>query len=206
MLKIWGRTNSVNVKKALWCAEELGLAYERIDAGRQHGVVDTPEFRSLNPNGLVPTIEDDGFVLWESHAIVRYLAAKYGAGNLWPDDLRVRADADRWMDWVVSMLNPTMRVAFWGLVRTPPAERDAKAIAASIVRSGELLVMVDTVLAARPYIAGDAFTMGDIPLGCHVYNWMMLPIERRPLPHLEAWHERLTTRAAYQKIVMLPLS
>lgn len=206
MLKIWGRTNSVNVKKALWCAEELGLRYERLDAGREHGVVDTPEYRKLNPNGLVPTIEDDGFVHWESHAIVRYLAAKHGAGTLWPDDLRVRAEADRWMDWVVSRLNPTMRTAFWGLVRTPAAERDAKAIAESVARSGELLAMADAALAQRPCIAGKSFTIGDIPLGCHVYNWMLLPIERRPLPHLEAWYQRLTRRAAYRKIVMLPLS
>jgi glutathione S-transferase len=206
MLKIWGRTNSVNVKKALWCVEELGLQYERRDAGREHGVVDSPEYRKLNPNGLVPTIDDDGFILWESHAIVRYLCAKHAPGVLWPDDLRIRADADRWMDWTGATLNPTMRVAFWELVRTPAAERNAQAIADSIARSGELLVMVDGVLAGRPYIAGDAFTMGDIPLGCHVYNWMAMPIVRRPLPHLEAWYERLTTRPAYRKVVMLPLS
>jgi len=206
VLKIWGRTNSVNVKKALWCAEELGLRYERVDAGREHGVVDTPEYRKLNPNGLVPTIEDDGFVHWESHAIVRYLAAKYGAGSLWPDDLRVRAEADRWMDWVVSTLNPAMRAAFWGLVRTPAAERDAKGIAESVVRSSEVLALADAALAHRLHIAGGTFTMGDIPLGCHFYNWMLLPIERRPLPHLEAWYQRLTQRAAYRKIVMLPLS
>jgi glutathione S-transferase len=206
MLKIWGRTNSVNVKKALWCIEELGLRYERRDAGREHGVVDTAEYRNLNPNGLVPTIDDEGFILWESHAIVRYLCAKHASGTLWPDDLRIRADADRWMDWTGGTLNPTMRVAFWELVRTPLAERNAQAIAESIKRSGELLVMADAALAGRPYIAGNAFTMGDIPLGCHVYNWMAMPIQRRPLPHLEAWYERLTTRPAYRKIVMLPLS
>src|SRR3970040_1761800 len=113
MLKIWGRTNSVNVKKALRAAEELGLKYERIDAGMQFGVVDTPEYRKLNPNGLVPTIEDDGVVLWESHAIVRYLAAKYGAGTLCPTDLRERADADRWMDWTFGFAN-AFRAVFWG--------------------------------------------------------------------------------------------
>lgn len=206
MLKVWGRTNSVNVKKALWCIEELGLAYERVDAGRQHGVVNTPEYRKLNPNGLVPTIEDDGLILWESHAIVRYLTAKHSPGKLWPDDLRVRADADRWMDWAGGTLSPTMRTAFWELIRTPAAERNEKAIAESVARSGELLVMVDAALASRPYIAGDSFTMGDIPLGCHTYNWMAMPIERRPLPHLEAWYQRLTTRPAYRKVVMLPLS
>jgi len=206
MLKIWGRTNSINVKKVLWCAEELGVAYERIDAGLEHGVVNTPEYRRLNPNGLVPTIDDEGFVLWESHAIVRYLAAKHSAGILWPDNLRVRADADRWMDWASTTLNAAMRIVFWGMVRTSPAERNTKAIAESVVRAGELLEMVDAVLAKRPYIAGDNFTMGDIPIGCHAYNWMMLPIERRPLPHLEAGYQRLTIRPGFRKIVMLPLS
>ena len=163
-------------------------------------------FRSLNPNGLVPTIEDDGFVLWESHAIVRYLSAGHGAGSLWPADIRVRADADRWMDWAGGTLNPAMRAAFWGLVRTPPAERDAKTIAESAARSGELLAIVDAALAGRPYVAGETLTMGDIPLGCHVYNWMMLPIERRPLPRLEDWYRRLTQRPAFKQVVMLPLS
>src|SRR5258708_15720137 len=127
MLKIWGRTNSVNVKKALWAAEELGLKYERIDAGMQFGVNNTPEYRRMNPTGLVPTIEDDGFVLWESHSIVRYLAAKHGAGTLWPNDLRVRADAERWMDWAFTF-QAAFRTVFWGLVRTPAEKRDMTAI------------------------------------------------------------------------------
>jgi glutathione S-transferase len=204
MLTIWGRRNSV--KKVLWCAEELGLAYERIDAGLEHGVVKTAAYRKLNPNSVVPTIEDEDFVLWESNAIVRYLAAKHRAGGLWPDDLRVHADADRWMDWAGVTLGPAMRNAFWGLVRTPPAERDERSVAQSITRSAELLPIADAALAARSYIAGDSFTMGDIPLGCHVYNWMALPIERPQLPHLEAWYQRLATRPAYRKVVMLPLS
>jgi glutathione S-transferase len=206
MLRIWGRRNSVNVKKALWCAEELGLPYKRIDAGLDFGVVNTPEFRRLNPNGLVPTIEDDGFVLWESHAIVRYLAARHGTGTLWPHDLKVRADADRWMDWAGVALGPAMRPAFWGLVRTPPEKRNAGEIAASVARAGALLAMADAALAGRAFIAGDAFTMGDIPLGCHAYNWMALPIERPPAPNLEAWYARLAARPAFRRVVMLPLS
>jgi glutathione S-transferase len=146
MLKIWGRTNSVNVKKALWAAEELGLKYERVDAGLQFGVVDTPEYRKLNPNGLVPTIEDDGFVLWESNAIVRYLAAKYGAGTLWPNDLRQRADADRWMDWAFSFAN-AFRPVFWGLIRTPPEKRDLKAIEDGRKKTIELAAIADARLA-----------------------------------------------------------
>ncbi len=127
MLKIWGRVNSVNVKKALWCIEELGLHYERVDAGMAFGVVNTPEYRRMNPTGLVPTMDDDGFVLWESHSIVRYLGAKHGMGTLCPADLRARAGAERWMDFAFTFQG-AMRNVFWGLIRTPPEKRDAKAI------------------------------------------------------------------------------
>jgi glutathione S-transferase len=205
MLKIWGRTNSVNVKKALWCLEELGLPYERIDAGMQYGVVNTPEYRRMNPMGLVPTIEDGGFVLWESHAIVRYLSAKNGSGGLWPTDLRQRADADRWMDWAFTLLN-AFRPVFWGLVRTPPEKRDMAAIEDARRKTAELLGALDGALAGRKYVAGDAFTMGDIPVGCHVQLWMRLPIERPKHPNLEAWFGRLCARPAYRKMVDVPLS
>lgn len=205
MLRIWGRTNSVNVKKALWCAEELGLHYERIDAGLQFGVVDTPEYRKLNPNGLVPTIEDDGYVLWESHAIVRYLCAKHGTGTLWPVDAAPRGDADRWMDWTFSLQN-ALRPVFWGLVRTPPEKRDAAAIEEGRRKSADMLAILDSALARRDYVAGAAFTMGDIPLGCHVQLWMRLPIERPVQPNVEAWFARLRERPAYRKVVDTPLS
>ncbi len=205
MLKIWGRTNSTNVKKALWCAEELGLKYERIDAGMQFGVVNTPEYRRMNPNGLVPTIDDDGFVLWESHAIVRYLAAKHGAGTLWPTDLKVRGDADRWMDWANTMYVP-LRSVFWGLVRTPPEKRDAGAIEEARKKTAEYLGTLDAALAGRAYVAGDRLTMGDIPLGSYVQLWMRLPIERPRQPSLEAWFGRLLARPAYRKTVDIPLT
>ena len=205
MLRIWGRTNSVNVKKALWCAEELGLEYVRIDAGMQFGVVDTPEYRSMNPMGRVPTIDDDGFVLWESHSIVRYLCAKHSAGNLWPTDLRLRAGAERWMDWAFSF-QAAMRDVFWGLIRTPPEKRDAKAIEAGCKQSAELAAMLDAHLAARPYVAGASFTMGDIPIGCEVQRWLRVPIERASQPHLEAWFERLRERLPFRKIVDQPLT
>ena len=205
MLRLWGRVNSVNVKKALWVIEELGLKYERIDAGMQHGVVNTPEYKRMNPMSLVPTIDDDGFVLWESHAIVRYLAAKHGAGTLWPVDLKQRADSDRWMDWAYTF-QAQLRAVFWGLVRTPPEQRDMKAIEEARKRCGELLAVPDHYLSNRPYFAGNSLTIGDIPLGCHVQLWMRLPIERPARPNLQRWFDRLCSRAAYRKVVDIPLS
>jgi glutathione S-transferase len=205
MLKIWGRVNSVNVKKVLWAVEELGVKYERVDAGMEHGVVKTPEYLKMNPNSLVPTIDDDGFVLWESHAIVRYLAAKHGAGTLWPADLKQRADSDRWMDWAFTF-QASLRAVFWGLIRTPAEKRDLKAIEEGKKRCGELLAIPDQALAHRPYVVGNSLTIGDIPLGCHVQLWMRLPIERPSHPNLERWFERLCTRAPFRKIVDIPLS
>jgi glutathione S-transferase len=203
---IWGRNNSVNVQKALWCCEELALPYERIDAGGAFGVVDTPAYRKLNPNGLVPTLDDDGFVLWESNSIVRYLAAKHGAGKLWPDDLRRRGHADRWMDWQVTTFWPAIRALFMGLVRTPVAERDPRAIEDSRVKTAEALGIVEAHLAAHPFLGGDAFSMGDIPMGCAIWRWMALPIERPHLPAVKRWFDALATRPAYKKVVMLPLT
>ena len=207
MLVIWGRNNSVNVQKPLWCCEELGVEYKRVDAGMAYGVVNTPAYRKLNPNGLVPTItEDDGFVLWESNAIVRYLAARHGMGSLCPEDLHVRATADQWTDWQVTTFWPAIRPLFMGLVRTPPEKRDPKVIEAARVTTAEALGMVDAHLATHAFLAGDAFTFGDIPLGCAIWRWMALPIERPPMPNVQRWYDALTKRPAYRKTVMLPLT
>jgi len=205
VLKIWGRINSVNVKKALWAAEELGLKYERVDAGMQFGVNKTPEYLGMNPTGLVPTIDDDGFTLWESHTIVRYLAAKHGAGTLWPTDLKMRADAERWMDWAFTFQN-AMRNVFWGLIRTPPEKRDMKAIEEGRRKSIELLAIPESVLANRRFMTGEQFTMGDIPLGCEVQRYMRVPIERPKFPNVDAYFERLRQRPAFIKHVDIPLS
>lgn len=205
MLKIWGRVNSVNVKKALWCVEELGLKYERVDAGMQFGVNKTPEYLRMNPTGLVPTIDDDGFTLWESHTIVRYLCAKHSVGSLWPTDLKARADAERWMDWAFSFQR-AMREVFWGLIRTPAEKRNAKAIEDGVKQSIELAALLDKVLADKPYVAGAAFTMGDIPIGCEVQRYLRVPIERPALPKLQAWFERLRARPAFARHVDLPLT
>ena len=203
---IWGRSNSVNVQKVLWCCEELHLPYDRIDAGGPFGMVDSSPYRTLNPNGLVPTIDDDGFTLWESNAIVRYLTAKHSAGSLWPSALHMRADADRWMDWENTTLWPALRPLFLGLVRTDPDKRDPRAMDEARQRTIQALRVADSQLATRPFLAGDPFTMGDIPVGCAIWRWMALPINRPSLPNVKRWFDSLTRRSAYEKVVMLPLT
>jgi glutathione S-transferase len=206
MLKIWGRNNSVNVQKVLWCCEELGLKYERIDAGGSFGVVNTPQYRTLNPNGLVPTIEGGPFVLWESNAIVRYLTAKHSAGKLWPEDHKVRAEADKWMDWQISMFWPVFRPLFWNLVRTAADQRDTNAMEESRLKTCEILDYLDTHLKNRMYVVGEDLTMGDLPMGCAIWRWMSLPIERPVMPNLQRWFDTLRARPAYQHLVMLPVT
>ena len=206
MLRIWGRTNSVNVQKVLWCADELGLNYERVDAGGAFGKVQEAAYLAKNPNALVPTIEDDGFVLWESNTIVRYLSAKHGLGTLCPRELAARADVERWMDWQLSVPQKDMTTVFWGLVRTPPEKRDPAAIAQAAKSLNGLWARLDGHLKGRAFVGGNTFTMGDIPVGCLAFRWLNLPIERDRLPNLEAWYERLTTRPAYRKNVMPPMT
>lgn len=206
MLKVWGRSNSINVQKVLWCCAELDIPFHRIDVGGPFGGNREPEYLRLNPNGLVPTIADDGFVLWEANAIVRYLAAKYGMGTLCPEDLAERADADRWMDWQMGTLWANLRPAFIGLVRTPPEERDEARIKAAISKTAENWSILDAHLSRRNYITGPSFTMADIPLGATAYRWFDLIIERPPLLNLEAWFERLCKRSPYKASVMLPPS
>ncbi len=206
MLKIWGRTNSVNVKKVLWCAGELGIDYQRTDAGGQFGLVDEPDYRRMNPNGLVPCVQDDDLVMWESNAIVRYLCAKHDPGGLYAEEPVARAGADKWMDWTTSTLAVPFRAVFWNLIREPAERRDNDAVAKGLEACTKLLPRVDEALAERPYLSGERFGMGDIPLGCFVYGWYTMPIERPALPNLEAWYQRLTTRPAYREHVMIPLT
>jgi glutathione S-transferase len=206
MLKIWGRDNSINVQKVMWTVGELGLAHRRIDAGGRFGGLDTPDYGALNPNRLVPTIEDGETVVWESNAIVRYLAGRYGAGRLWPVDPARRAEADRWMDWMLTSLQPDMTVVFWGLVRTPPERRDTGRIEASAANLGKIFAILNDHLAARRFVAGEAFTMGDIPVGAACYRYNALPIKRPVLPALEAWYAGLQEREAFRSHVMIPLT
>jgi glutathione S-transferase len=206
VLKIWGRVSSVNVQKVVWCADELGLAYERVDAGGKFGGNDTPEYLAMNPNGLVPVIDDGGFVLYESNAIVRYLCARDTSASLWPDDTRERADVDRWMEWQSSNYTPAMTVIFWQLIRTPLEQRDAAAIEASRAKSERLSGILDRHLEGREYLAGDRFSAADIVTGCAAHRWLHLPVEREPRPNLERWYRALALRPASRKVTSLALS
>ena len=206
MLKVWGRANSSNLKKVTWLCEEIGLPYERIDAGMAFGVVNTPEYRKLNPNGLVPTIDDDGFILWESNAIVRYLAAKHAAGTLWPADLELRADADRWMDWCTSTLGPAFVPVFMNLVRTAPGQRNMQAVDDGSKKTAELLARLDAALAGRDFVAGGQFSMGDIAFGPVVYLVNTVLPERPKLANYDAWYARISARPAFRKVVALPVT
>ena len=199
MLRIWGRLSSVNVQKVVWCADELGLAYERIDAGGKFGVNDTPEYLAMNPNGLVPVIEEDGFVLYESNAIVRYLTSRAGAA-LFPADLRRRADVDRWMEWQSTNYTPAMGPAFWQLIRTPEAQRDRAAIEASRAKSEKLTGVLDAHLAQRRYLSGDAFSAADLVVCCAAHRWLNLPLEREARPHFERWYAELAARPASRQV------
>lgn len=206
MRKLWGRLNSINVQKVVWCLAELGLDYERVDAGGAFGIVGTPEFRRLNPNRLVPVLEDEGLVLWESNAIVRFLAARYGAGTLWPEEPGARALADRWMDWQATQFTPATGPAFLGLVRTEPAQRDAAAIAQSLARGEAGAALLDEHLAGSRFLGGETFTMGDICVGCAAHRWLNLPGERQPRPSLERWYAAIRARPAAAAVLTLPLS
>ena len=206
MLRIWGRISSINVQKVVWCCDEIGIKYERIDAGGAFGKTRTPEYLAMNPNSLVPTIDDEGFVLYESNAIVRYLAAKHSADKLWPNDLRKRADVDRWMEWLATAWVPSMRDAFWQLIRTPEPERNPAAVEKSRVEADRLAGILDASLANRRYLTENGFTAADIVVGCAAHRWFLLPLQREPRPNLERWYADLKSRPGARQVTSLALS
>jgi glutathione S-transferase len=206
-LRIWGRISSVNVQKVVWCAEELGIPYERLDVGGTFGGTKTPDYLAKNPNSLVPVLEEeDGWTMHESNAIVRYLAAKDASGALWPGQPRARAEADQWMEWQSNEFTPSMRDAFWQLIRVAAAERDLKAVEASVASSGRFATILDDHLARRRYIGGEAFSVADIVNGCAAHRWLNLPIERPALPNLQRWYAELKSRPASRPVTSLALS
>jgi glutathione S-transferase len=203
MMKIWGRNTSSNVQKALWTCGELGLPFERIDIGGPFGKNNEPPYLAMNPNGVVPTLEeDDGFILWESNSIVRYLAGRYGAGKLEPSDPRIRARAQSWMDWQLSVANLAIFPVFWGLVRTPPEKRDPKSIEDGKQKCAAAIKIMDDQLAKTRFIAGDEFTYGDIPVGPFAYRYLRLVPDHPACPNVERWYAEITARPAFKEHVL----
>ena len=205
-LKIWGRMSSINVKKVVWTAQELGLEFQRNEAGGQFGLVRTPEYLRLNPNALVPVMEDGDFVLWESNVIVRYLCAKHSPGQLYPSDLREQFEAERWMDWQQTTFNPASRQGFWQLIRTAPEQRNAQAISDSNAAVEALLATLDAQLGRHAFVAGDHFTMADVALGCEAHRWFGLPQPRQSWPNVERWYQGLRARQASAGVLDMALS
>lgn len=209
-MKIYGRLSSLNVQKVIWCLGELGLTegkdYERIDAGLAFGVNTTPEYLAMNPNGLVPTLVDGDYVLWESHSIVRLLASQYGMGSLMPIDLHVRADSERWMDWMLGTLSPSLATAFIGLTRTPKEKQDMAAIKMAFEACSCQLAILEAALKERLFCAGSDLTVGDLPLGVAVHRWIMLgntyseQLGAAPAySSLMQWHQRISERPAFRQ-------
>ncbi|HEX5659373.1 MAG TPA: glutathione S-transferase family protein [Polyangiales bacterium] len=204
-MKIWGRITSINVRKVVLTAQWLGLAFERIDAGRQFGIVQTEAYRARNPNGLIPLLDDDGFELWESNAIVRYLAAKHAPRTLYPEPLQARFDAERWMDWQQTTLNIAGKDAFVQLIRTAPEARSDALIARSVSATESLWDLLERHLARQPFLAGDHFTMADIPIACEAHRWRGLGLAPHPRAHLDAWYARIASSEAARGVFDIPL-
>jgi glutathione S-transferase len=205
MLEIWGRTTSSNVQKVLWCCAELNLEYQRHDAGREFGVVDTPDYLKMNPNGLVPTIRDGETVLWESNAIQRYLADRYGDNSLYPLNVTERAIVNQWLDWELGTLAPTIFPVFWGLVRTAEADRNHAAIGDATKRLTALFGILNQELMTRPYLTGATLTLADIALGNSVHRWFSFPIERPQFTGLHNWYQRLRTHPGFAAHIDKPV-
>jgi glutathione S-transferase len=205
-IRIWGRTSSSNVKKVLWLADELKLNYEHIGAGTKFGEIDTPEYRKLNPNARVPTLQDGDFVLWESNSVMRYLAMQYGGEAFYPPDPAARANIDRWLDWQLTTVGPLDVPVFWGTIRTPPEKRDQAAIAANTQKLAAVWKILDEQLVTRAYAASNHFSLADIALGTLAYRFFANPfISPPPLPHIAAWLDRLRQRPPFKKHVEVPL-
>lgn len=208
MLTIWGRANSVNVQKVLWCCDELVLPFQRIDAGLQFGRVNEPEYVALNPNAKVPTLVDGNFVLWESNSILRYLAMEYGPSSLlYPAEPKVRALIERWLDWSIGTLAPAERPLFQALVRTPPEKRDMAKVADDLDQVAALWKLLDHHLQGRFFLENERFSLADIVIGGFARRWFGLEgIERPALPNLERWYQRISQREGFRKYLAQPLT
>jgi glutathione S-transferase len=209
MIKIWGRNTSSNVQKAMWAVGELKLQHNRIDVGGAFGKNKEAPYLAMNPNGLVPTLEEeDGFLLWESNSIVRYLAGKHDrSGVLEPRDPKQRALAGQWMDWQLSVCGPAITPVFWGLIRTPPEKRDPAAISAGKDKTIAAMQILDAQLGKTQYVGGDSFSYGDIPVGIMAYRYVQLVPERPKTANLDRWYAAISSRQAFKDHVgSIPLS
>lgn len=207
MLKIYGRRNAFNVQKVMWLIGELGIAHEHIPAGGKFGGLDTPEFLAMNPHGRVPVILDGKTAVWESHAILRYLAATYGQPQFWSDSAVIRSKADAWMDWSQTTLQPDFLTGiFWGFYRTPEAERNWPAIHASIENCTKHFLLLNNILKNQPFLCGETITLADITVGTTLYRYFELDIERPKIPNVEKWYQQLQQRPAYREHVMIPFA
>ncbi|HET6185132.1 MAG TPA: glutathione S-transferase family protein [Acetobacteraceae bacterium] len=203
---LWGRSTSSNVMKVIWLLEELKLPYERRDVGGPFGKTDTPEYRAMNPTGLVPTLQEDDFTLWESNAILRYICTAHAGNTPWfPWDAKARGSIDRWMDAQQTVMNRPQGVIFLGLVRTPPEKRDQAAIKAAIGEAARAYGYIGAELARHPFICGDAPTLADICWGVHVHRWFTMEFDRPEVPNLRAWYDRLLSRPVYREHIARPL-
>lgn len=207
MITVWGRTTSSNVMKVLWLLDEMALPYTRIDAGGAFGRTDAPDYLAMNPVGLVPVLEEDDFSLFESNAILRYLANSHVPGTDWyPAGARKRAEVDAWLDMQQTTLGPPAGRVFVGMIRTPPEQRDMAAIATSVVEAGRYWAMVDAKLGDHDFLLGTTPTLADVAFGVHVHRWFAMPIDRPDLPALRAWYDRLLARPPYATNCAQPLA
>jgi glutathione S-transferase len=206
MLNIWGRTSSLNVQKVLWCCVELGIEFERIDWAGPFGGNDDPDYRAMNPHGRVPTIKDGDVVVWESNTILRYLCATRGGARMHPENPAARSAVERWMDWQLAGLNPSMTSLLIGYYRTPPEKRDAVMLESARKQAIEQWTIVEKWLQGRDYLAGSQLTLADIGNGILVHRWHSYPIERPNLPRIKSWYEQLAERPGFQAHVAGPVS
>lgn len=189
----------------MWLVYELELPHQHIEAGGPFGGLDTPEFIAMNPHQHVPVIDDNGKTIWESHTIIRYLAARYGEQRFSADDAYERSRFERWMDWSQTTLQPDfLNGVFWGLYRTPELQRDLQAISKYVDRCSRHFILLDGILNKQPYLVGESLTLADILAGTSLYRYFELEIERPDVPHVRAWYQRLQERPAYCEAVMIP--
>ena len=198
MLRIMGRASSINVRKVLWACAEMEIPFEREDWGAGFKSTRTPEFLALNPNAMVPVIQDGDFILWESNSIIRYLAARSNASSLYPHEARARARVDQWIDWQASDLNKSWSYAFMSLVRHSPEHQDSQALAAACKDwSRHMQILNRQLESTGSYVAGHEFSLADIPVGLSVNRWFETPLAHPDFPAVSDYYERLSHRPGY---------